>query len=89
MNLAIALVALFAISQFLIFGVLLVFAIQFVRVKDAVIDLQDDIEDVWESLESIAEWTTANDEWRVRQETWAESVTELQGRIVEVLKEQN
>jgi len=86
MSLAIALIAIFAVSQFLVFGVLLAFAIQFVRVKDATHKLSDEVDDLWEAHESIREYAEANDQWKERTNSWAEGVTELQGRIVEVLK---
>jgi hypothetical protein len=78
MTLAIALVAIFALSQALTFGVLIYFAVQFVRVKDLALDLSDALAGALLSIEDLHGFAE-------KTETWAESVTTLQGSIVEHL----
>lgn len=80
MNLAIALIAVFVLSQALIFGVLTYFAVQFVRVKDLALNLSDSIAEAHASIDGVNRWID-------KTETWASSVTDLQGAIVEHLND--
>ena len=76
MTLAIALIAVFALSQFLVFGVLTYFAVQFVRVKDMARESDDHLPLIWEEIADLREWSRNTQEW-------ADALTELQLQIVD------
>lgn len=89
MTLAIALVAVFAISQFLVFGVLLAFAIRHTRMEHQVLDTYKMQDDLIEDITTLAEALTAIADRLDKNETWAESVTELNAAIVDRLNGEN
>lgn len=76
MSLAITLVAIFVLSQTIIFATLLYFAVQFVRVKRLTLEADDNLPLLWDEIADLRTWSKNTQEW-------ADSMTELQVQIVD------